>query len=345
MRPQLKPVPRFWRGPSTLQIGVDPGLAVALTDLDPIAVGLLELLDGSRETPEVVEVAARQGLPADETHRLLDLLSRAGLLDDASIGTAPLAGTPAVERRRLAPDLAALSLRYPGPGMAAVAMGRRRAAAVLVVGCGRLGAPLAALLAAGGVGRVDVCDPRRSEPEDVVPGGIGYDDLAGTRGAGAQAAVERVAPSAVGSRHCDDLPRDLAVLTDADPAAGYRFLLAGAPHLQTVLGQRRGIVGPLVLPGHSACLGCLELHRADRDPAWPRLRLDLEPAGRVAADSVLALLTAATCALHALSFLDRPERPSPLLNATIEICPPDWRVRRRVWSPHPDCSCRQHHPG
>jgi hypothetical protein len=32
-----------------------------------------------------------------------------------------------------------------------------------------------------------------------------------------------------------------------------------------------GVVGPLVLPGGTACAGCLELGRADRDPGRPRL--------------------------------------------------------------------------
>ena len=62
------------------------------------------------------------------------------------------------------------------------------------------------------------------------------------------------------------------VLADAvvpDPtrvAALHRDRVA---HLPVRLRDGIGVVGPLVLPGRSACLGCVELHRRGRDPGWP----------------------------------------------------------------------------
>lgn len=42
-------------------------------------------------------------------------------------------------------------------------------------------------------------------------------------------------------------------------------------HLLLRFVEGRALVGPLVVPGVTACLRCLDLHRTDVDPAWPLL--------------------------------------------------------------------------
>ena len=89
---------------------------------------------------------------------------------------------------------------------------------------------------------------------------------------------------------------DLCVLADAvvpEPtrlAALHRDRVA---HLPVRLRDGTGIVGPLVLPGRSACLGCVELHRCARDPGWPAVTAQL--VGRPGRGSAAA--AAATAAL------------------------------------------------
>src|SRR6202042_974828 len=64
-----------------------------------------------------------------------------------------------------------------------------------------------------------------------------------------------------------------------DPAAR----LPDVPHLAVCAREAIGMVGPLVRPGVSACLRCLDLARADRDPGWP---LILAPGSRRQAEPV-----------------------------------------------------------
>ena len=45
----------------------------------------------------------------------------------------------------------------------------------------------------------------------------------------------------------------------------------GVTHLLLRFVEGRALVGPLVVPGATACLRCLDLHRTDVDPAWPLL--------------------------------------------------------------------------
>jgi bacteriocin biosynthesis cyclodehydratase domain-containing protein len=136
-------------------------------------------------------------------------------------------------------------------------------------------------------------------------------------------------------------PADLVVLTGEahrDLAAA-QLVREGVPHLYVEARETSGVVGPLVLPGRSACARCLALHRTDRDPAWAAVAAQLATPG--AADSacevVLATALAATAAAQVLCHLDGVEPPT--VDGTIEIRLPDLRSRRRSWHVHPLCGC------
>jgi bacteriocin biosynthesis cyclodehydratase domain-containing protein len=137
---------------------------------------------------------------------------------------------------------------------------------------------------------------------------------------------------------------DLVVLADAlapDPAQVARLHAAGTAHLPARLRDGVGIVGPLVLPGRTACLGCLELHRSARDPAWPTVAAQLV-GRRGRADPTAAAATAALTTEQALAALDATvsgsERP-PTLETTIELDVTAATITRRTWTPQPGCRC------
>src|SRR5206468_257741 len=112
-----------------------------------------------------------------------------------------------------------------------------------------------------------------------------------------------------------------------------------AAHLQVAVTPRAGVVGPLVVPFVSSCLACCDLHRRDRDPAWPALAVQLTLPRRHPRSGEIAVCAAIAgiAAGQALAFLDG-ELPA-VLEGTLELHPPDWRVRRRSWPAHPDCGC------
>ncbi|HTW02055.1 MAG TPA: thiamine biosynthesis protein ThiF, partial [Streptosporangiaceae bacterium] len=120
-----------------------------------------------------------------------------------------------------------------------------------------------------------------------------------------------------------------------------RLMRAQIPHLAASADEAIGIVGPLVIPGLTACLTCLDLTRADRDPAWPLILAQLE--GRhpdpPACDAPLAAAVAAQAAAQALAFIDREARAGPVADGTLELVLPGWQWRRRTWPRHNDCSC------
>src|SRR5215468_1394180 len=357
MRPALKAGLRpLWRDRDTLQIGVDPRRAAALTGLGK-AAAIVSLLDGSRDVAEVVRTAARYGSTPEAANRVLGLLASAGVLDDfpAHLHTT----LPDYLRARLAPELACAALAYGHGDGGARVIARRRAAFVRVYGAGRVGAGVATFLAASGVAWVSCRDTGTVTPADVMPGGLDLGDVGDDRAAGVARAIRQVAREV---RTADDEARlpDLAVLAGpgalgawaaggagADPVTLAELMRLRVPHLVAGADEAIGLVGPLVEPGRSACLRCVDLSKAARDPAWPVI---LAQAGGSAGGgsgpavspqacgAVLAAATAALAAAQALAFIDRAV---PLVTAggTLEVVLPDWQWRRRSWPPHAACTC------
>ncbi len=335
MRPVLCPATRWlWRDPETLQLGGVGDRGVVLAGLDPPTRAVLRLLDGTRDLTQVEQAAMAAGCPPDRVRTLLDLLAGAGLLVDAA--DAWPAGLDPDDRARLEADVASLSLLHAGAGLAALR--QRAGGSVVVLGAGRVGAPLAALLVAAGVGTVDVRDEGRARPGDTAVGGLSSQDRGRRRGHAATSRLHAVSSTV---RSAAPPRPDLVVLA---PAAGLddrdtRSLQSTlVPHLLAEVRDTVGVVGPLVLPGRSACLRCLDHARTDRDPDWPGLAVQLAERPAVACDAVLAAAVSAQAALQVLALLDG------ILPATVggslELALPDWRWRRRTWSPHPDCDCR-----
>jgi bacteriocin biosynthesis cyclodehydratase domain-containing protein len=338
VRPALKagllPV---WRDRDTVQIGIDPRRAVALTGLGG-AAGILGLLDGSRDRAEVVAAASQLGIPRPVTERILTLLAAGGVLDD--IQTAALRSLSQDQRRALAAELAACALARGHSDAGATALTRRDAARVRIHGAGRVAAGIADILVTSGVGRVTVADrpgpaARRRRPAQARDRrGRGADpplpDLAILVGYAAVAG----SPVTGGAGRAAGQGRDL-------PG---RLMRAGVPHLAVRAEEAIGVVGPLVRPGQTACLRCLDLTRAALDPAWPLILAQL--AGRTpdpsACDAALAAAVAAQAAAQALAHLDRGPACEPALpteNGTIELVLPGWQWRRRTWPQHPACGC------
>ena len=89
-----------------------------------------------------------------------------------------------------------------------------------------------------------------------------------------------------------------------------------------------GVVGPLVSPGRSACLRCLDLARAERDPAWPLILAQLAGARPEpqACDTVLAAAAGALAAAQVLLFIDTGRPGAAVTNGTLELAVPGLAV-------------------
>jgi hypothetical protein len=317
----------FWRSPESVHLELGSS-GVVVDGLPTPWIRRVASPVGPSAAPPPIDAAAREALEA---------LAEAGYLwprptDDDPRGTPP--------EPRLAGELAALAVQH-GEAAADVLRSRRRAT-VEVHGRSRTAAHVAAILAAAGVGRVHIASDGTARLHHALPGGLTTADEGDALPAAAERAVHRAAadtdttPLPVGER------AQLTVLAVDGPVPDERISAlhaTDAPYLAVLLGIDYGVIGPLVLPGLTSCLRCADLHRADRDPAWSSLAVQLTIGRRHGPVSAVAVATvvAGVAAQQALTFLDGGE--PDCIDGTIELRLPDWRLRRRSWPSHPECGC------
>jgi bacteriocin biosynthesis cyclodehydratase domain-containing protein len=342
--PMTIPLPRhpssrpfLRRGVSSVQVGTDPERAVVLDGLDADVVSVLVRLDGRTARPDLPDPGG--ALPA-----VLDALETQGLLE----GTAEGAGTPA-RLARLGLDLAALAVRTGSHDGARRVLARRGRRGVVVRGADRTAALVAVGLAAAGVGTVALeAADRLADPVDLTP--AGPEEAGRSWHEQVSDAVRRHGASPLRTTIRARRP-DLVVVTGAadtdepwtDPARTDDLLADGVVHLPVAVSGDAAVVGPLVVPGRTACLWCAERRRADLDRAWPALADQLRARHAVArsGDGPLTALAAGFAVTQALRVVDGldPAAPPACLGARLVLRGPDGVPEREPVAPHPVCGC------
>ncbi len=117
-----------------------------------------------------------------------------------------------------------------------------------------------------------------------------------------------------------------------DPRRAAPHLRADRVHLPVLVGGGGIVVGPLIVPGVTACTTCLHLERRDADRAWPMLALQLLSAGAPVPAPELVHESAAAM-VRILGHADAAEGRSVTLTAEGER-------RQMVHRPHGECGCR-----
>lgn len=165
-------------------------------------------------------------------------------------------------------------------------------------------------IALDGVGRTSalIADFLRDEGMQVVD--VGADDslderlIAGPRGSPEQH-PSAVRPSRVNpSDRTAQAAVHMAVIVAAfaiEPRRHLRWLRRDVLHLPVVFSDAVVSVGPLIRPGHSACIRCSDLQRRDADSAWPAMAAQLYTAERPGETSLVASTVAFVAARAVLA--------------------------------------------
>jgi hypothetical protein len=315
-RPRLKPHARLLRrGQGAVQVGIASDAGVVLEGLSEAEIALVARLDGSLDLTGLHALAARTGVAPGRVSGLLQALRQQHLLLDLPTDRALLGDLGEAWRAALRPDAEALAAAYRLPGDGYALLAARRRQHVVVSGVGSLPQALASLLRSGGVGRVDA-GAVAAEALDL--------DLRHDPGARVPQLVVLVATGALASE------------------TGAPWLRRGVAHLPVVVQGHRVHVGPLVVPGRGPCLRCLDLHRCDRDPAWPALLAQLAspapgaPGSPVDPETALTAVAAGICSMVVHAALDGQDVPR---GVSLEVSLPWPLVEQRRWPHHPLCGC------
>jgi ThiF family len=293
------------RAGGEIQIGVDSASALIFTE--PRLAPVLRTLDGAHHLQTIRDAGIAEGLPEGQVDEALHVLAESHMLVEGGRG-----------------------VRAP------VAMSGQ---SVLLIGAGVLGQNIARLLSQSPIGHLWLVDNERPEP-NVHP----QHGAPTTRAEALQAMVSQKSEAVVHSAsHWTQPfhpPPDLTIIAcetvEADRLVAADLLRADQPHLVVRSAGEAVIVGPLVIPGRTACVACTDLTRRDTDPGWPAL-LDQLTRLRLPASGLLNSWAACLAATQALAFL-RTGIPESC-GATIELNEHDLLTRWRTWMPHPGCGC------
>ena len=330
--------PILRRASDQVQVGLDPERAVVVEQLGDLASTALVRLDGVTARHDVLRAAP-------ELEHVLDALQDSGLLDD---DPGPAGGLSATRRERLGPDLAGLALTASSTLEAARTLARRHRATVVVRGNDRAAAHVAVGLAAAGLGAVVLEGPDRlTTLADVTPVGP-FEPQVSWRGEVSEV-VRRLGahPTVVGRRTKRPAVVVLCSAADSDlpwtdPELADDLLGDGLPHLAVAVSGDAARVGPLVIPGLTPCLWCVDRRACDADAAWPALadQLRLRHSRARAQSGVLAATAGAFAVAQVLQLVDAPDTAAPVCaDAQVEFRAPDCLSRVLRVVRHPVCGC------
>jgi hypothetical protein len=327
------------RGRDQVQVGVDPATAVVVERLAEEAALALLHLDGTTTRAEILRLAP-------ELAAVLDELAGRGLLDDDPETHSPLG---AQRRRRMGADLASLALTHRDSVSAHSVLARRARATVVVRGNDRAAAHVALGLAAAGVGSVAVAGPdRTTDLTDLTPVGPWEPHVSWRGEVGDAVRRQGAHPTTLSMRTkrpvltivCHAADTDLPW---TDPELADDLLSDGVPHLAVSVAGDAARVGPLVVPGRTPCLWCLDCRSRDLDAAWPALADQIRMRHPVAAahSGPVAAVAGAFAVIQSLAVVDGLDlADAPVtVGGVVDFRGPDHLGRRVAVARHPRCGC------
>jgi hypothetical protein len=254
-----------------------------------------------------------------------------------------------VRRHRQHADLASTAIARRSAPDAVAILARRSRATVALRGSDTTATQIALGLAAAGIGTVDLEGPDHEVSlDDLTP--LGPWETGGSWREAVSEAVRRQGTHPTSGRHRRTRP-ELVVICNAadgdlpwtDPELADDLLADDVPHLAVATAGAAARVGPLVVPGTSACLWCADRRATDIDPAWPAIadQLRLQHSRARAVSTPLMALCAAYAVTEVLAIVDRVRAAyDPLtLDAQLELRVADPLPRLLAAPPHPLCGC------
>ena len=154
----------------------------------------------------------------------------------------------------------------------------------------------------------------------------------------------RAAAEHAGLEVSEDTPGSISVLASGVAPADVHASLAHAqegPHLPIRVYGSTASIGPLIIPGETACLRCDDLRRTDRDPTWPVAQSQLmahEARLRVRPEDGLLVQAAA---VHAVALIRAwiDDVSAGWRDRALTVTLPSLALTSETVARHPLCGC------
>lgn len=214
---------------------------------------------------------------------------------------------------------------------------------------GRAGLSIALGLAAAGIGHLISHDEQQVDRQNLGPTGypsqlIGHPRISALRSilaASPNKALVSTGKKLLGTK----LQKiDCAVLISqqaTEPRRYASWLTNDVPHISVTFDAERVWVSPMIIPGQSACLFCLEKMRTEQDSNWPVIATQLISSNKRFDDAASQLFAAGIVVQKILARVDRVAgfdlAEENLVGFSLEL--KTGKVIEYSWPQHPSCTC------
>jgi len=346
-----------------------------------IAEKLLQLFDGTRSLKNITSIIeTEQGQASNnqvsqisKISKILQILSDGRLIE---FRTSPLPSK--LNKKDLLPANLVNSLNrmraeenlyswHPEVdiGISAESLiGKRRNFSIMIYGRNRLALSLFAVLQASGFTQIKLTDRTNSASNDSVVQ-IEPDEVCGLAIRGSDVGLRKALVLADLARNSQLFPvesvgfpasPDFIISTESIPQETMQIWLSeNIVHLPiSNLIENKIVIGPIVIPGKTPCLNCLNLWHADQFPHQNSFEIlaaldSGEGKGLELPSAQVALLTG-LITTYVIQYCTSPVGAAKLIGATLainlfdpldSISPDDQTFGYRYWQPHISCGCQR----
>ena len=298
----------LWRNPFEMQLGLGQN-SVVLKQLSPAQERLIAALYRGIADQHLPTITKQLGLSEEESESVLD-----------QVGPIMLADHPKNKAKvELSPEFIAgafseiirASLLYAVDGEA-VLIGRA-GRSIHIEDISRSGLSIAQGLAAAGVGHLISHDEQQVLPADLGPTGYPSQLLGRPRIDALRSMLAASPNKAIVSTGKKLLEKqlqkiDCAVLIVQQAIAPRRYahwVNRDVPHIAVSFDTQFASISPMIIPGQTACLFCLDAMRTKEDSNWPVLASQLIASQKKFDDAASQLFTAGVVIQKILARIDK----------------------------------------
>jgi|AntRauMFilla1563_2_1112583.scaffolds.fasta_scaffold02590_4 hypothetical protein len=223
----------------------------------------------------------------------------------------------------------------------AAALRNRAVAKVFINKFDRVGLIAMRALAAVGIGTVFTTDHERIKKGDTLELGYPASSEGESRIQGAKALLGNSATLQLHSRISEPFElTDVALLISSDvvlPQSYQTWMARDVPHIAIIFDETGAEVSPLILPGTTACLACIEKYRLANQQNWGKIAPQLALMERNLSDSASLLVAVGLAVSRLVNQIDNPHKPQDFNTAKF------FRSQSEVTFEEPhdlNCGCR-----
>jgi len=340
----------LWRTPFELQLGTGKN-SVILKNLSNAQERMIAALYKGIADQQLSLITEQLGLTKDESKNLVKSVSEVMLTEPPAL---PINSAKSA-KLKLGDDFVSgafseiirASLLHSVDGEA-VLLGRAERS-VNVDDLSRAGLQICLGLAAAGIGHIISHDEGKVDKANLGPTGypsqlIGQPRLDALRSI--LAASPNKANVSTGKKLAKNKLQkvDCAVLVShqvIDPRRYASWNNRDIPHIAVTFDSERVWVSPMIVPGQTACLFCLEQMRSDKDASWPVIATQLLTSQKRFDDAASQLFSAGIVIQKILSRLDKvagfEQSAENLSGFSLELS--TGTVSEFTWPKHQACEC------